>query len=474
MIFVYFILSLLIGLSLFVNRVKWVKYSLLIIFQILQFLVAIYSFEHIGESYIFFTIDELSVLMLSVLALIGSASIWHSFAYINWRKKESREHNLYFSALVFLITAISGAYLSGHIAITWVFVEITTLSASFLIYYRRTDLTLEGTWKYIFVCSISISFVFIGILFLSIAAMSAGITDLSFSSLKLNSSRLDSFWTRMAFLFIFTGFTAKAGLFPMYTAGIDAKDKSPAPAGAIFSSALMNVGFVGIFRIYSVVYHSPVRAWADSLLAASALLSIFVAAVYMLKVNNYKRMLAYSSLEHMGIVILGMTCGTAGIFAALFHLTLHSFAKAGMFFQLGIAYRLFNSKLVEETGGYIKIYPAGAITLMIGYFCVTAVPPSGLFITEFMIFSSMYESGKIWFLSAALLLISIIIWVLGRNLFKLLFTPRSVEAAEIFQRAHPAESFSQILLFALVIYAGIAPPEILVKLLRGSVALITR
>jgi hydrogenase-4 component F len=161
-----------------------------------------------------------------------------------------------------LITSISAAYLANHIAVTWIFVEITTLSASAMIYHRRNNRSLEGTWKYVFVCAISITLVFIGILFLSFSLPQAVANDLSFAALMKNAGRLNLFWLRLAFIFIFTGFTAKLGLVPMYTAGIDAKDKAPSPAGALFSSALVNVGFVGIFRFYGVSPNS-IALWVN-------------------------------------------------------------------------------------------------------------------------------------------------------------------------------------------------------------------
>ena len=142
--------------------------------------------------------------------------------------------------------------------ITWVFVELTTLSASALIYHRRSKLTLEGTWKYIFICSISITLVFIGVLFVTVAVQQQGINDLFYKNLSLHAPKLNVFWLKLAFLFIFTGFTAKAGLVPMYTAGIDAKDKAPYPAAALLASVLMNVGFIGIFRFYEITSHTSI------------------------------------------------------------------------------------------------------------------------------------------------------------------------------------------------------------------------
>ena len=194
--------------------------------------------------------------------------------------------------MVLLISACSVVYLSGHIAVTWIFIEITTLSASALIYHHRNLRALEGVWKYVFICAISITFVYIGILFLSLSLKDAGIEDMSFDSLYANADKLNPFWLKLAFLFIFTGFTAKLGLVPMYTAGIDAKDKAPAPAGALLASVLMNAGFVSIYRMYAVLARTPLHHWANTVMIIAAVLSIFVAAVYMTRIKNIKRMFA--------------------------------------------------------------------------------------------------------------------------------------------------------------------------------------
>src|SRR5690606_6774326 len=153
-------------------------------------------------------------------------------------------------------------------------------------YHRRNARTLEATWKYLIVCSISITLVFIGILFLSIAIQQQGLEDLSYQTIINDAPILNVFWLKLAFLFIFTGFSAKAAVVPMYTAGIDAKDKAPSPAGALLASVLMNVGFLGVFRFYEAIAQTEVLQWANNILLLAGFLSIFVAAVYILRVKN--------------------------------------------------------------------------------------------------------------------------------------------------------------------------------------------
>jgi len=284
---IYLITAFIIAGLLFVNRKLIFNNILIIVFGVLQTVFTVYACYNYKTTVLeYFTFDSLGLLLLMTLSIITLPALLHSYLYIRRHNETPQSRAIYFAALIFLITSISAAYLANHIAVIWIFTEMTTLSASMLIYHHRNKLALEGTWKYVFICAISITFVFIGILFLSLSLQHAGSNDLSFNNLMAYKDKLNPFWLRLAFLFIFTGFTAKLGLVPMYTAGIDAKDKAPAPAGALLASVLMNLGFVGIFRFYAVVAHTSIFHWANLIIYIAATLSIFVATVYMTKVMN--------------------------------------------------------------------------------------------------------------------------------------------------------------------------------------------
>jgi hydrogenase-4 component F len=412
------------------------------------------------------------MILLITLSIIAVPAALHSWIYIENHKENPQTRAIYLSSLVLLVTAISAGYLSNHIAVTWIFTEITTLSASALIYHHRNKLALEGTWKYVFICAISITFIFIGILFLSLSLQHTGSDDLSFKNLLARSNELNPVWLRMAFLFIFTGFTAKLGLVPMFTAGIDAKDTAPAPAGALLASVLMNLGFVGIFRFYIVVANTPLLHWAQLVVGSAAFLSLFVATVYMLKVKNIKRMFAYSGIEHMGIVMLGVAAGGIGYYAAVLHVVLHAFVKSSLFFQFNQLYRVFQNKSIYHIGNYFKYNATGAMVLLLGFISTTAMPPSGLFVSEFLIFKSIFDTGHILLLVVVLLLLTMIIWSFGKNIFKILFIPVPDFDEQNIEIIKPWESVSQFLLLATAVYLGLNPPPIFVQLLNDSVSLL--
>ena len=455
---------------LFFNRDRVWNYLLVSVFLLLQIGFTIYEYLNAGTTdLVYFSADSLGILLLATLTIISLPAMYHSYVFISKNQENARHRAIYFGAMVALLTSISATYLSNHIAVTWIFVELTTLSASALIYHRRNNRSLEGTWKYVFVCAISITLVFIGILFLSFSLRQAGTDDLSFANLLRRVNELNEFWLRLAFIFIFTGFTAKLGLVPMYTAGIDAKDKAPSPAGALFSSVLMNVGFVGIFRFYIVVANSSIHNWASHVILIAAIFSIFVATVYMTKVKNIKRMFAYSGIEHMGIVMLGVAAGGVGYYAAILHIIFHAFVKSSLFFQMGQIYRIYKSKSIYDVGNYFKYNLTGSIIILLAFFFATAMPPSGLFISEFLIFRSLFEANYLPVLIITMLLLTIIIWAFGKNVFKLLFSPAVDFKEDGLEKIQPAESISQFILLGLVVYLGMNPPQEFVNLIQDAI-----
>jgi hydrogenase-4 component F len=470
---IYLITAFLIAAVLLANRNIVLNNFLIILFAIIQTGFTVFAcFNYKNTVLEYFTFDSLGLLLLITLSIIAIPALIHSYLYIKRHNETPQSIAIYYAAIVSLITSITAAYLANHIAVIWIFTEMTTLSASMLIYHHRNKLALEGTWKYVFICAISITFVFIGILFLSLALRNAGSNDMSFANLMAYKDKLNPFWLRLAFLFIFTGFTAKLGLVPMYTAGIDAKDIAPAPAGALMASVLMNMGFVAIFRFFAIIAHTELFNWAKLIVFIAALLSIFVATVYMTKVMNIKRMFAYSGIEHMGIVMLGMAAGGIGYYAAVLHIILHAFVKSSLFFQFNQLYRTFQSKSIEHAGNYFKYNPAGAIVILFGFISATAMPPSGMFVSEFLIFRSLFEGSHIIVLLVVLLLLTIVIWAFGKNTLKILFLPVPGIDETIIPKISPWESLSQYVLLFIAVWLGLNPPAAFVELLKDAVKIL--
>ncbi len=261
------------------------------------------------------------------------------------------------------------------------------------------------------------------------------------------------------------------GLFPMHTVTIDAHSVSPPPISAFISTTLMNVGFIAIFRVYSMLsttmqVGTNIHQFMNNLLILSGILSLLIASGYMLKAKHNKRMLAYSSLENMGIVAIALGVGGIAYYAAILHIVLHSLTKAGLFYQMGQSKKVLGTYMLDESGDYLRLYPAGAAALMLGIICIVAIPPSGLFISEFMLFKAMVANGEYFYLIATVLLLTFVIYALITRVLHILFSkPRGNEnpytETHKSNKVNPVQTVSQFLLFGMVIYICFSQPEFL-------------
>jgi hydrogenase-4 component F len=235
----------------------------------------------------------------------------------------------------------------------------------------------------------------------------------------------------------------------------------------------MNLGFVGIYRFYAIVARTEILPWANTIILIAAFLSVFVATVYMTRIKNIKRMFAYSGIEHMGLAMLGLAAGGIGVYAAILHIVLHALVKPSLFFQFNQVYRVFHSKSIYDVGNYFKYNKAGAIVLLLGFISSTAMPPSGLFVSEFLIFQSLFVSHHLIILFVVLILLTMIIWGFGTNMFKLLFTPplAPIDESKI-PKINPWESTSQYVLLAIAVYLAYNPPMYFVNLIQDAVKLL--
>ena len=174
----------------------------------------------------------------------------------------------------------------------------------------------------------------------------------------------------------------------------------------------------------------------------------------------------------MGLVVLGLVAGGIGYYAAILHIILHSLVKSGFFFQYNQLYRVFQSKSILYMGNYFKYHPAGALVLLLGFFSAAAMPPSGMFISEFLIFRSLFEARYFLLLIAVLVLLTLIIWSFGKNIFKIVFTPLQEFDEQQVPVSYSWECLSQFILMAIAIYLGFNPPEAFADLIRESVSLL--
>lgn len=472
MLLLFFIISLALSGAALLSRNRTVTKAFVLAFAAMLLAVMVHAYINIGKTELtYFTYESTSVLLLAVLALLTMPTVWHGFIYT--RDDTVKRYNIYHSGLIALMTFMAGAYMANTMTVLWIFVEATTLAVAVLIYHDRTEMSLEATWKYVFICSTGIALAYLGILFLGFIYGRGDAPNLSFSSFSMVISNADPLYLRIAFIFVLVGFSTKMGLFPMHTVTIDAHSVAPPPVSALISTALMNVGFLAIYRVYTLFSSTSVLPFMNHVLVLAGLLSLLVSAGYMLKAKHLKRMLAYSSLENMGLVAIALGTGKHGYYAALLLIVLHSLAKSSLFYQMGQLSRILHTFKLDESGRYMKLYPAGAMVLLTGMICILAIPPSGMFISEFLIFKAMVSNGQWFVLTATIILLCFVIYAMSTRIMHVNFSsPRDGFEQKKPGFVSPAETVSQFVLLALVIMICFYQPQFLADLINKSITLL--
>jgi len=369
-----------------------------------------------------------------------------------------------------LITALLSAYYSNNIAVLWVSIEATSLFVSILVFFERSKVALEASWKYLFVSSIGIAVAFVGILLLSISASNSGVTDLSFDTLINVVGNVNAQWLKVSVLLIITGYSVKLSVFPLYAVAVDAKTIAPSPINALISTVLVNAGFVAIFRTFTVIAHTEIVAWTQNVLFIVGLFSIFIASIQILRVKRLKRTFAFSTMEHMGIVAIGLAIGGIGYYAVILHIVLHAFVKAGLFYQINQIHTTFKSKWIDNFSVYFKTNPLAGVTMLIGFISIAAIPPSGLFVSEFLIFKALFLGHRYIIAIVALILLTVIMYILGKLFLGILYgnVPDKIEIL----KPNYLEHIIMLSFFGLVMYLGINPPAFFVDLIKNTIIIL--
>lgn len=462
MITAYFIMAVVAALLIALGRTRVHINIAAGAFFVLQAAFAVWMFSQgEGAQWLIFSADKLALLLFAIMSTIAVMVFWTGTWYMN--TESVPVYRLYHIFLVLLCGAMTGVYLSDNLAVTWVFMELTTLCAAGLVYHRRTSASLEATWKYLFVCSTGIAIAYLGILLLSTAATWG---DLTYDSLAWVVSHGNPLYMKIAFLFILVGYSCKMEVFPLYTVGVDANSAAPAPASALISTALVNAGFVAVYRAYRLFVPSEIFPWVCNVLIIAGVISVLLGVLFIRRTNHYKRMLAYSTVENMGIVLIGMGIGGVGLFAALLHITAHSLIKSGIMLQMARVGRTYGTYRINRIGGYMKAEPLGAVTLLVLAIMLLAFPPSPLFLSELMILGQAVEVNKWWVVITVVALVCVVMYNLCNRILRLCYKPGIAVATEAGGRA--VRWLPVVMLFA-AIALGVWQGRAFVEFLNGIV-----
>ena len=339
----------------------------------------------------YFSITPEGLLSLLVISLLFFLISIYTQAYL--KASPIHSENIFSGAMLLFLSTMSMVTLSAHIMVMWIAIEATTLASAPLIYTHRSSASLEATWKYVLICSVGIAMALLGTVFITVS-MDIGQVDapLSFTALADVADQLDPLWLKVGFVFILVGYGTKMGLAPMHTWLPDAHSEAPSPVSALLSGVLLNCAYLGIFKTNRIMHAAGLSEFSGSILITFGLLSILAAATFMLKQNEYKRLLAYSSIENMGIIAFGTGIGGAGVFGAVICMIHHSLIKSSLFLSSGNLLLGYNTRRISQTGNMVHRMPKTFIAFFSGFVGIAGIPPFGIFIGELFIVLAAFKS----------------------------------------------------------------------------------
>ncbi len=367
-------------------------------------------------------IDSLSKVFLPITSLLFAVSTIYGISYcknhLGHANTDSESTGItiktqseavFTGCMLLFLSSMTCVLLSRKFGLQWVSIEATTLAGTPLVYFNGNRRSLEAAWKFILLCSVGIAVALLGVFSLALAG-TGFISDLTIDELILNADKLDPKWLKMSFIFIFVGYGAKMGLAPLHNWLPDAHSEAPSPVSALLSGALLNCAFFGILRIQQVMHAANIAAFSQDLMVFFGLLSMGVAGIFILRQPDYKRLLAYSSVEHMGVILLGTGLAGMGSYGALLHAVNHSLVKAMLFMTAGNILAVYGTKQVKDVSGISKIMPISGVLWFAGFLAITGSPPFGTFISELTILKSAIDQER-WYVAALYLLFLSLVFI---------------------------------------------------------------
>ena len=340
-------------------------------------------------------LDPLGKIALISNSVLFTICAFYAVGYLTYRRK--RDNRVLCAALLVCLSAMTLVTVSQHLGLLWIALEATTLTMAPLIYFNHNARSIEATWKYLLICSVGIAIALLGLFFLAYSTIVAKQeVTLLLPSLINDAAILHPGWRHAAFIFLLVGFGSKMGLAPLHTWKPDAYGEAPGLVGALLAGGLVNCALLALLRVYQIAVASTEAALFQQVLLVMGLISMAFAAVFMARQSDFKRMLAYSSVEHIGIIAVALGLGKGALFAALLHMINNSLTKGVLFLSCGNIHRAYNSKSTEFVRGAIRRTPWSGALFLAAFLAITGSPPFGPFVSEFLIVSSAFGEGNYW------------------------------------------------------------------------------
>jgi hydrogenase-4 component F len=426
-----------------------------------------------------FRADQVAVLFL---VLIGLLAVAVSVATVGWMRQEIARGQMhverlrYYYALVhgFLATMLV-TVLADNLGILWIAMEGTTITSALLVGFHGDKHGLEAAWKYIIVTTIGISFGLFGTVLVYGAAAHAqgGVLAgaMNWSSIVAIAPRLDPGIIRIGFIFVIVGYGTKAGLAPVHMWLPDAHSQAPTPVSALLSGALIKCALFGIIRFHTIARASCGPEFSQGLLLIFGLVSVVVATPFILAQHDFKRLLGYHSVEHVGIIALGLGFGgRLGTYGALLHVINHGVTKALVFLIAGDAIGRYGTRDMRMMTGFLGIAPLGGTFLLMGAFSLAGTPPFSIFISELMVIQAGLAAGR--YVTVAIFLVMVVLIFAGliHHVGQMVFGVAPASASRA--REAPLPLFGMLLLVAAMVLLGVSMPAGLDRVLARATEII--
>jgi hydrogenase-4 component F len=416
-------------------------------------------------------LDALGRITLLTTTILFVAAAVYAQGYL--RQRSDRDNRVLVGGLLALVGAMSTVALSHHLGVTWVAMEASTLASAPLIYFNHNARSLEAAWKYLLIGSLGIALALLGTFFLALAGSGpGGPQSLLVEDLVAAGPALSRPWVRAAFVFLLVGYGTKMGLAPLHSWKPDAYGEAPGLLGALLAGGLTNFAFLAVVRVFQVTRAAGEEAFARDALVGLGLISVGVAAVFVVGQRDFKRMLAYSSVEHMGILALGVGLGGGAAAGAFFHCLNNGLTKGVVFLSAGNIHRAFGSKTIDEVRGAARVLPVSGPLFLAGFLAVTGSPPFSPFFSEFAILNGAFGAGRFGVGALLLAFLAVIFVGMGTTVLAVVQgdpgdRPRVRATRDQWLMAAPP-----LVLMVLVLLLGLFLPEGLKDLFGEAAALV--
>ena len=421
-------------------------------------------------------IDPLSLLFLFITALLFLPVAFYTAGYLSHgdsmgKKNRAFSREAVFTALLqMFLSTMTLSIISRHPGVFWIAIEATTLASAPLISFHRSAYSLEASWKYLLICSVGIALALTGNIFLSVSASfvpSLGSLPHTFEVLFSEGDLLQPVWLKGAFIFTMIGYGTKMGLVPMHTWLPDAHSQAPSPVSALLSGALLNCAMLGILRFHNLMKAAGLFEFSSSLLTVFGVFSVILAGWFIVNQNDYKRLLAYSSIEHVGIMSIAAGSSVYNSYPLVIHAFNHSLTKGLLFLAAGNILSFYKTKNVKEVGGVLGNIPLTGVMWTGGFLAICGFPPSGIFISEFSIIKGLINGGGWITLSLLLVSLSVIFIGMARAVTDMSFGTPASKSAEPF-KGRFYSSFPLVFLFVIIVVSGFWIPAPVGSLFKAA------